>query len=734
MGISEDRVDAGEAEIRPIVDNPTIWLAPLAALLLGAVVFYGYQLTQTLQRVSAQREQRVTSIDLLAAIKSNAIDMEVGQRGFLLSGDPRFLLPYRHAIEQLPAQFHALDMRLASDLRMNLLMAETGRSIEQQHALLLDPLQKLSENAPIPHAASNFDLHGAENNMDRLRSELAALELQLSREREGLRFEMDRINERRTQLLAIAFGLAMLTTAFSLWLLRRNILGRREEARLRLIAERSLRASREKTMFLANMSHEIRTPMNAIFGFTQLLAETVHGAREQRYLKAILTSGHSLLGLINDILDLSKIEAGKLSVEPMPTDVREVVQSTVLILSQMAVTKRLKLRSSVAEDVPDSLMLNPLRLRQILFNLVGNAIKYTDHGEVSIEVSCPPAATHGYVDCRFAVRDSGIGIAPADHARIFEPFSLASGIAEPGSGAGLGLTISRRLAQMMGGRIDMTSAPGEGSTFSLLLPDVSISDIELPAIEEDARDADELSALTILVVDDVVLNRELLFSMLGRTGHRVLLASAGEQGLELARAQHPDLVLMDIRMPEMDGNQALQALRTDPATAAIPVIAVTASSFREEEQALRGRFDGYVRKPLTQSGLKAEIKRVMEPIIRAGRGADAGASTAVEYPALAAEDQAQAAKVLPELDSLLRGSWQRLVLAPSTHRVQDFANELAALADRSGVLSLRRYADELSGLARRFDVGALETALQRYPAHVDRYRRSSEAAEWIAHE
>lgn len=118
-------------------------------------------------------------------------------------------------------------------------MAETGRSIEQQHALLLDPLQGLSENAPIPHAASNFDLHGAENNMDRLRSELAALELQLSREREGLRFEMDRTNERRTQLLAIAFGLAMLTTAFSLWLLRRNILGRREEARLRLIAERS---------------------------------------------------------------------------------------------------------------------------------------------------------------------------------------------------------------------------------------------------------------------------------------------------------------------------------------------------------------------------------------------------------------------------------------------------------------------------------------------------------------
>ena len=730
MGISEDGVDAGEseAEIRPVVDEPTIWLAPLAALLLGAVVFYGYQLTETLQRVSAQREQLLTSIDLLAAIKSNAIDMEVGQRGFLLSGDPRFLLPYRHAIEQLPAQFHALDVRLASDLRMNLLMAETGRSIEQQHALLLEPLQELSDDASLSHAARDFDLRGAENNMDRLRSELAALESQLARERQALQSEMIRVNERRTQLLAIAFALAMLAVALSLWLLRRTVDGRREEARLRLIAEHSLRESREKTMFLANMSHEIRTPMNAIFGFTQLLAETVHGGREQQYLKAILSSGRSLLGLINDILDLSKIEAGKLSVEPMPTDVREVVKSTVLILSQMAVSKRLKLRSSVAEDVPDSLLLNPLRLRQILFNLVGNAIKYTDQGEVGIEVSCAPAATHGHVDCRIAVCDSGIGIAPADHARIFEPFSLASGIAEPGSGAGLGLTISRRLAQMMGGRIEVTSAPGEGSTFSILLPDVPISDPGSPGIEEDARDdADDLRALTILIVDDDVLNRELLFSMLGRAGHRVLMASVGEQGLELARAQHPDLVLMDIRMPGMDGTQVLQALRADPATAAIPVIAVTASSLREEEQALRGRFDGYVCKPLTQSALKAEIRRVMEPIVRAAREAGIGASTAVEYPALAAEEQAQAAKVLPELDWLLRGSWQGLVRAPSNHRVQDFANELAALADRSGVPSLRRYADELSGHARSFDVAALETALQRYPAYVDNYRRSPDA-------
>ena len=730
MDDSRDGAGTGKsaAETWPVVDDPTIWLWPLAVLLLGAVVLYAYQLTQTLQRVSAQREELTTSMGLLGAIKSNAIDMEVGQRGYLLTRDPRFLLPYRHAIEQLPAQFHALDTRLASDLRMNLLMADTGRAIEQQHALLLGPLQELSGNASLPHAVRDFDLHSAENNMDRLRSELAALESQLARERQALQRETRQVNERRTQLLAVAFALAMLATALSLWLLRRNVRGRREEARLRLSAEHSLRASREKTMFLANMSHEIRTPMNAIFGFTQLLAESVHGIREQQYLKAILGSGRSLLALINDILDLSKIEAGKLSVEPMPTDLREIVQSTVLILSQMAVSKHLKLRSNVAEDVPDALMLNPLRLRQILFNLVGNAIKYTEQGEIGIEVISAPAAMPGHVDCRIAVRDSGVGIALADQARIFDPFSLASGVAEPGSGAGLGLTISRRLVQMMGGRIEVDSVPGQGSTFSVHLPAVAIGEVAAHASEDAMPEhADALRPLAILVVDDVGPNRELLFAMLSRGGHRVSMASSGAQGLDLARTQRPDLILTDIRMPGMDGMQVLHALRAEATTAAIPVIAVSASSLREEDRAVRGQFDGYVSKPLTPDGLNAEIRRVMETVAGAAHAAGAGVSIAGDGSDLASEDPRHAATLLPELDALLRGSWQQLVQAPSTHRVQDFANQLAVLADRSRAPSLRRYADELGAHARAFDVAALETVLQRYPSQVDRYRQSCHA-------
>ena len=421
-----------------------------------------------------------------------------------------------------------------------------------------------------------------------------------------------------TLTTAVGSGiLALLTACWGLLLLRRSQREALRSAELELEKARAEKADQLKSRFLANMSHEIRTPMNAILGFADLLVDIVPSGRQHDYVEAIRTSGHSLLELINDILDLSRIEAGKLTLIPQPVDVREIVEALRVVLRQQAITKGLQLTCTTADEVPQILLIDGLRLRQILLNLTTNAVKFTSLGSVTVEVFGSLENKNGpYFHLQIRVSDTGIGIAQEHMARIFQPFEQATpGEASARQGTGLGLNITLKLVEMMGGTIDAVSKPGEGTVFFVNIPSVPIGAVpETSGKTPLESNLELLQAAHILVVDDQASNRSLIEGYFLNTHHRLTMASDGMEAIELARILKPDVILMDVRMPRMDGTWARELLKADPATRVIPVIAQTASSMADDAERLKKFFDGYLRKPFSRAQLFAALSMHLKPI------------------------------------------------------------------------------------------------------------------------
>ncbi|WP_300162188.1 PAS domain S-box protein [Solidesulfovibrio sp.] len=382
-------------------------------------------------------------------------------------------------------------------------------------------------------------------------------------------------------------------------------------------------ASQAKSVFLANMSHEIRTPLNGILGMAQVLAATELDETQQGFLKDIEDSASSLLKIINDILDFSKIEADRLELAREPMSLRGVLGSVEASLGVLAAEKGLGLSSEVAGDVPDLLLGDADRLRQVLVNLVGNAIKFTERGGVVVGVQCvetclPPeaAADLARQELLFTVSDTGIGIRPEDAGRIFAPFTQADGsYTRRFGGTGLGLAITRRLVTLMGGEIDVESVPSQGSVFTF----TAVFDLEAyppePAAGEERSPPPTLPPLRVLVADDHRVNREILEKWLWRRGHEAVAASDGRQALEAVTATPFDLVLMDIRMPGLSGLEAARAVRAlpDPRRASVYIAAVTAHAMPgDRERFLAAGLDDYLSKPVAQ----AELDRVLAAAAR----------------------------------------------------------------------------------------------------------------------
>jgi two-component system sensor histidine kinase/response regulator len=383
----------------------------------------------------------------------------------------------------------------------------------------------------------------------------------------------------------------------------------RDEAlrRARDVAEAATRA---KSEFLANMSHELRTPLNGVIGYSQLLQRDRGLTAPQREaLDAINKCGAHLLDLINDVLDLSKIEAGRIDIEQTTTDLHQLLVDLGHVIAETARRKDLRLTMSLAPDVPACVVLDGRHLRQVLLNLLGNAIKFTAEGEVALEISAG-----GEDFLRFVVRDTGPGIPPEELGRIFEAFTQTDAGAAAG-GTGLGLAISRHLLQSMGAELNVDSVVGEGSVFHFTLPLVRA---EGAASEEEAADRSRPTLfarlapgqqVTALVVDDSTVSRRILASLLESAGLQVITATGGIEGIALAKAHRPDVIFMDVKMADLDGFTATRRLAADEATARIPVIAVTASALGDTRQAASDAgCAAYLPKPVRAEALFAALQ------------------------------------------------------------------------------------------------------------------------------
>jgi PAS domain S-box-containing protein len=499
------------------------------------------------------------------------------------------------------------------------------------------------------------------------------------------------------------------------------------EKQLQIAKNKAEEASKMKSQFLANVSHEIRTPLNAILGFSQWLFENTEITLHKGYLSSIINSGRNLLDVINDILDLSKLETGSMNIELNPMNYREIISDVKLAFQEELERKGLHFNITTDKALPNYILMDDLRFYQIIYNLVSNSVKFTEKGYIHVFAVGIETNVEGEIDLRISIEDTGIGIQESKLKSIFESFSQEDGQSTRNyDGTGLGLAIVEGLLKKMNGSVHVTSKEGKGTTFTITFSGVKVdksdytekqlkSEPQLPMLQ--------LGPCKIMIVDDFDFNIEVLKALINSDQATYIDAFDGNEALAKLQTVVPDIIFMDIRMPGIDGFEVTRIIRNDEKLKDIPIIAFSASTIKSRKDMIELLFDDFLEKPVFKSDVESILRKYMAPYLQTK--SESGLNDAQSKSELTAACLEKLPEVIQVLEQEFLPKWENIKDGLVIYEVENFKSELSELAYNNEISPISEYCIELELGLQSFDIELIEKRLSEFPKLIESLKTKS---------